>query len=91
MANIKSAEKRVRVSERRRVRNRMVRGQTRAAVKRLEKALGGAEVDRTEAEALLREAISKLDRAASKGVIHPNAAARKKSRLYKRLNQLQSA
>jgi len=89
MANTKSAEKRVRVSERRRLRNRMVRGQTRAAVKRFEQSVG--QVDRAEAEKLLREAISRLDKAASKGVIHPNAAARKKSRLYKRLNQLQSA
>lgn len=85
MANSKSAEKRIRVAEKRRQRNRYVRSTTRTAVKKFEQALGSAE--RTEAEALLREAVSKLDRAVSKGVLHPNTAARKKSRLYRRFNQ----
>lgn len=84
MANTKSALKRIRVEQRRRLRNRSILSATRTAVKKFEKALN--QVDRSEAEALLKEAISKLDRAVSKGVLHRNTAARKKARLQRRFN-----
>ena len=87
MANIKSAIKRIRSSARKQKRNRVVRGQARSAVKKVRVTL--AEGKRDEAQASLKEAISALDHAAGKGVIHKNNAARRKSRLMKQLNQLQ--
>lgn len=85
MANTKSAEKRIRVEQRRRLRNRSIMSATRTAIKKAEKAM--AEGGRSEAEALLKAAISKLDRAVTKGVMHRNTAARKKSRLQRRFNE----
>ncbi len=87
MANIKSAIKRIRSSARKQKRNRVARGQARSAVKKARVTL--AEGKRDEAQASLKEAISALDHAAGKGVIHKNSAARRKSRLMKQLNQLQ--
>ncbi|MGI6036280.1 MAG: 30S ribosomal protein S20 [Limnochordia bacterium] len=86
MPNIKSAAKRVRVTEKRTLRNRQVKATMRTAIRQYLQTLesGSREV----AEASLRNAISQIDRAASKGVIHKNQAARKKSRLSKRLASL---
>lgn len=88
MPNIKSAAKRVRVTEKRTLRNRQVKATMRTAIRQYLQTLesGSREV----AEASLRNAISQIDRAASKGVIHKNQAARKKSRLSKRLASLAS-
>lgn len=83
MANIKSAIKRIRQSEKRRVRNRAVRSRMRTYVKRANTAIVTGEDDAVE---VVRAAISELDRAAKKGVIHPNNAARRKSRLMHKLN-----
>ena len=79
MANTTSAKKRIRQNERRRLRNRGVRSKVRTAVK-LARASEGAEMRTT-----IAEAIRELDRAVSKGVIHRNTAARKKSALARRL------
>ena len=85
MANTKSALKQIRVSERKRKRNRPVRTRVKNAVSRAVTSIAGnAAADDT--LTAVTEAISQLDRAASKGVIHPNNAARRKSRLMKRLN-----
>ncbi len=83
MANIKSAIKRIRQSEKRRVRNRAVRSRMRTYVKQANTAIVTGEEDAVEA---VRAAISELDRAAKKGIIHSNNAARRKSRLMKKLN-----
>lgn len=80
MANTKSAEKRWRQSLKRRLRNRMVRTATRTYVKTVNRSIGAGEPD----EAALRQAIRALDKAAEKGIIHPNNAARRKSRLMHR-------
>ena len=85
MANSRSAKKRVRVNERRRLRNQAYRSATRTLVRKAEHAIE-AGVGETTATAL-GDAISKLDKAASKGIIHRNAAARKKSRLMARFNK----
>jgi small subunit ribosomal protein S20 len=77
------ATKAARVQERRRVINRLVRTRTRTAVKRAVVAIAS---EPTEATAVVASAISSLDRAATKGIIHKNNAARRKSRLAKRLN-----
>ena len=79
MANTRSAKKRIRQNERRRLRNRGVRSKVRTAVK-LARASEGADMRPT-----IAEAIRELDRAVSKGVIHRNTAARKKSALARRL------
>ena len=79
MANTKSAMKRIRQSEKRRVRNRTIRSQVRTAVKTARAA--GADALRT----TVADAIRALDRAVTKGVIHRNTAARKKSALARRL------
>ena len=80
MANIKSQIKRNAQNEKRRVRNKAVRSELKTRVK---SALTSVGTD-GQAEAS-RLAIKKIDKAAAKGVIHKNAAARKKSRLAKRL------
>ncbi|MFC5450285.1 30S ribosomal protein S20 [Paenibacillus aestuarii] len=85
MPNIKSAIKRVKVSEKRRLRNASQKSALRTAVKAFETA-ASSNVE-TAKEALIN-ASKKLDKAASKGLIHKNAANRKKSRLAKKLNAL---
>lgn len=86
MANSKSAEKRIRVSERRRQRNRPYRSAARTLVKKAELAINAGD-EAVAAEAVVL-ATSTLDRVASKGVIHRNNAARRKSRLLKKFNAL---
>ena len=79
MANTKSAMKRIRQSEKRRVRNRTIRSQVRTAVKTARGAGGDA------LRTAVAEAIRALDKAVTKGVVHRNTAARKKSALARRL------
>lgn len=89
MPNIKSAIKRVKVSEKRRLQNASQKSALRTAVKTVEGALSSENVE-TAKEALVA-AVKKLDKAVTKGLIHKNAANRKKSRLAKKLNALQKA
>ncbi len=84
----KSAEKQVRVSERRRLRNKSIRSMCKTNVTKAEKPIFSGELEA--AREAVAAAISALDRAAEKGVIHPNNAARRKSRLLKKLNQAQT-
>lgn len=86
MANIKSQIKRNRQSEKRRVANRVVRGRTRTFVAKAKVAIETG--NQESAVQAIQIAISSLDQAAQKGVIHRNNAARRKSRLMKRLAQL---
>ncbi|WP_274365785.1 30S ribosomal protein S20 [Paenibacillus thermotolerans] len=86
MPNIKSAEKRARQSEKRRLRNASQKSALRTAVKIAETTASANDVDKAK-EALLA-ATKKLDKAVTKGLIHKNAAARKKSRLAKKVNAL---
>ncbi len=86
MANIKSQIKRNRQNEKRRVRNRVYRGRARTAVAKARTAIETGEPE--DARTSVVEAISALDRAAEKGIIHKNNAARRKSRLMKRLAAL---
>jgi small subunit ribosomal protein S20 len=88
LANIKSAIKRNKQNEKRRIRNRIYRGRARTFVKDARLALATKELDTARAATL--EAISALDKAAEKGVIHKNNAARRKSRLMKHLAALES-
>ena len=87
MANIKSQIKRNRQNEKRRLRNRTVRSEINTRTKA---ALAEAGYDdETTAEAL-RLAVKRIDKAAAKGVIHKNTAARRKSRLMREIQRLQS-
>lgn len=79
MANTKSAIKRIRQNEKRRLRNRAVRSKVRTAVKTARAAEGEGQ------RAAVLEAIRTLDKAVTKGVVHRNTAARKKSALARRL------
>jgi small subunit ribosomal protein S20 len=85
MPNHKSAEKRVRQSERRRLVNRSNRARLRTSIKELRAALSGG--DAKEAKSLLPETVSEIDKAVQKGVLHRNAAGRHKARLTARVNQ----
>lgn len=82
MANIKSQIKRNRQNERRRVRNIATRSEVKTHTKT---ALQAAETGDDSVEEATRRAVQKIDKAAAKGVLHKNTAARKKSRLMKRI------
>jgi small subunit ribosomal protein S20 len=85
LANTKSAIKRIRSSERRRRINQIHRSRARTYVKKTRRLIDTGQLG--EAEAMAMQAASALDKAAQKGVIHKNQAARSKSRLMKQLNQ----
>lgn len=85
MANTRSAEKRLRQTRVRTLRNRIYKSRVKTAIRRFEEAL--AEGDRERAAELLRKASAVIDKAAKKGVLHANAAARRKSRLYRLFNE----
>ncbi len=84
MANIASAKKRIRSSARRRERNRVYRSAARTYIKNTRQLIESGDVEG--AEEMSRLAISTLDKAARKGVVHPRNAARRKSRLMKALS-----
>ena len=86
MPNIKSAMKRVKVIEKKTLRNNMVKSEYRTAIKKFESAV--AEGNKEEANTLLIEATRRVDSACSKGVIKKNTASRKKSNLAKKFNKM---
>ena len=86
MANIKSQEKRNRTNERRRLRNKSVKSSLHTAIRKFREAAAAG--DKATAGELAAAASRKLDKAASKGVIHKNQAANKKSSLALALNKL---
>lgn len=87
MANTQSAKKQIRNSYRKWLRNRYVKGQMRGAVRMVREAIETG--DYSEAANLMPQAASQLDKAARKNIIHPNTAARLKSRLMRQINALQ--
>ncbi len=84
MPNIKSAIKRVDVAKKRNLRNRIQKTRMKTAIKRFELALSTKDENLT---VLYRKAVSEVDKAASKGVIHKNDSSRKKAQLAKKLAQ----
>ena len=82
MANTRSARKRIKQNEKRRLRNRAIRSQVRSSVKDAREAETGKGAEAREA---IREAIRTIDKAVSRGILHRNTAARKKSALARRL------
>ena len=87
MANIKSAKKRILVNETKAARNKSIKSGVKTAVKKVDVAV--AEGNKEAAAAALQNAISIIDKAATKGVYHKNTASRKISRLTKAVNNVQ--
>lgn len=86
MANIQSAKKRIKVTETKTLRNKMVKSALKTAIKKFETAVAANNLE--DAKVLCMEANRALDMAASKGVVHMNMAARKKSKLTSKLNAM---
>lgn len=89
MANIKSQIKRNKQNEKARLRNKAVKSELKTSVRKFREAADAGNVEA--AEAAMRAASLKLDKAASKGVIHKNQAANRKSAIAKRAEQLTNA
>ncbi len=85
MANIKSAKKRILVTEKKALRNKMIKSRTKTAIKKVLASVKAG--NKEEANAALIQAVSIIDKAMSKGVYHKNNASRKKSRLTKFVNK----
>ncbi len=86
MANIKSAKKRILVTEKKAARNKSIKSAVKTSIKKVEAAITAN--DKAAAEAALKAAISEISNAASKGVYHKNTAARKVSRLTTAVNKM---
>ena len=85
MANHKSAKKRIRQSEKRRVRNQAAQTKMKTLIKKVHTAS-----DKATAEVDLKDAVSFIDKSVTKGRLHKNTAARKKSSLTKHVNKLEA-
>lgn len=88
MANIKSAKKRIKVTQTKTLRNQMIKSALKTVIKKFEVALENNEIE--SAKAIFSDVTKALDMATSKGVLHRNKAARKKSRLALKLNKAQA-
>lgn len=86
MPNIKSAIKRVKTNEKRRAQNASQKSALRTAIKNFEATLAANDIEG--AKVAFTVAIKKIDKAATKGLIHKNAASRQKSRLQKKFNEV---
>ncbi|WP_436495256.1 30S ribosomal protein S20 [Actinokineospora sp. HUAS TT18] len=86
MANIKSQMKRIKTNEKARLRNKSVKSSLKTAIRKFREAADAG--DKAKAAELLKDASRKLDKAAGKGVIHPNQAANKKSAMSLAVNKL---
>jgi len=85
----RSVQKQVRVAERRRLRNKSIRSRCKTDITKAERLIFSGELELAQQAVIV--AISSLDKAAEKGVIHPNNATRRKSRLMKKLNEAQAS
>ena len=88
MPIIKSAKKQVKVAEKRRLHNKSIRSLCKTNITKAERLIFSGELEAAREAVVV--AVSSLDKAADKGVIHPNNAARRKSRLLKKLNEAQT-
>ena len=86
MPNIKSAKKRVKVIATKTLQNKALKSGLKTCIKNFEKAVESA--DKTAAEAAFKYAVKRIDQAASKNILHVNAAARKKSQMALKLNAM---
>jgi small subunit ribosomal protein S20 len=86
MPNNAAAEKRMRQEQKRRLHNRSIKSVVKTEITKARQSIAANSVNAEAAAEAVRDAVSELDRAAKKGVIHRNNAARRKSRLMKQLN-----
>lgn len=86
MANIKSAKKRILVAETKAARNKAIRSRVKTAMKKVDAAVAAG--DKTAAQTALKNAVSEIERAASKGVYHKNNASRKMSRVSRAVSAM---
>jgi len=86
VANIKSSKKRIKITQTKTLRNKMVKSALKTAIKKYETAVTAGNLE--DAKVLLASATKSIDMAASKGIVHKNMASRKKSRLTLKLNKL---
>lgn len=86
MANIKSQKKRNLTNEKRRVRNQAYKSELKTFVRKVREAVTAG--DKETAESVYKATAKKLDKAVSKGVIHKNQAAKRKSKLAKQINKI---
>ncbi|MCY6484266.1 30S ribosomal protein S20 [Clostridium aestuarii] len=86
MANIKSAKKRIKVIQTKTLRNKMIKSALKTKIKKFEAAIASQSME--EAKAAFEVCVKSLDMAASKGILHKNKVARKKSRLAAKLSNL---
>jgi len=87
LPNTRSAKKRLRQNEKRRLRNRWFRGRAKTFSKKARQAMAAGDLE--QARYYVQLAVKALDKAAAKGILHPNNVARRKSRLMRRLNALE--
>ena len=87
MANTRSAIKRIRQNQKRRLRNRLFRGRARTNIKQARQAISAEEMESARVNTM--DAVRALDKASAKGVLHKNNASRRKSRLMKQLAALE--
>lgn len=85
MPNTSSAKKELRVAERRHMRNKSVKSETKSKITKAEKLIVAGDLEA--AKSAVGSAVRTLDKAAEKGILHRNAAARRKSRLVLKLNK----
>ena len=86
MANIKSAKKRIKVIQKKTLRNKMIKSAVKTAIKKVNAA--GAAGDQAVAREALKNAVSAIDKAKSKGIFHKNTASRKVARLTKAVDRM---
>lgn len=86
MANIKSSIKRIKITEAKTLRNKMVKSSVRTSIRKFEENLAAGNIE--EARKLYPSVTKSIDKAAAKGVMHPNTAARNKSRLALKMNRV---
>jgi small subunit ribosomal protein S20 len=86
LANTKSAKKRISVIAKRTLRNKMIKSRVKTFISNFNKSLATGDIEAIKEK--LRLAVKELDKAATKGVLHKNTVARKKSRLYAKFNAL---
>ena len=89
MANTKSAIKMIRVAQRRKARNAPIRSELKTLIKTARKDIDAGQLEVAQSD--VRSAVRALDKAANKGVLHRNAAARRKSRLMRKLAKAEKA
>ncbi|AAM24199.1 MAG: 30S ribosomal protein S20 [Caldanaerobacter subterraneus] len=86
LANTKSAKKRIAIIKKRTLRNKMIKSRVKTFIRRFNESLATKDIEAIKER--LRLAVKELDKAVSKGVLHKNTAARKKSKLYAKFNAL---